>query len=98
MFSNLFESGFFVYKVKDKAKLTSLNYLLYISLIPSTLAIIGGGVSSYDLQILSLNSVTFIQSIDLIIVTIFSAIFGFWVTIRKQEDYEVTLAEIRGEN
>jgi uncharacterized protein YacL len=64
----------------------------YISLFPSIIAIIGGGIANYNLQTSTLSSIVFIQSIDVIIVTIFSAIFGFVVTVRKEEDYENNLA------
>lgn len=97
LFSNLFESGFFIYKVSNKKDLVPLNYIRYISLLPSVLAIIGGGIANYNLQTSSLSSIVFIQSIDVILVTIFSAIFGFFVTVRKEEDYENNLAEKRND-
>jgi hypothetical protein len=40
-----------------------------------------------------LNSIVFIQSIDLIIVTIFSTILSFVVTVRKADDYEKNIAD-----
>lgn len=92
LFSNLFESNFFIYKVSAKKDLVPLNYIRYVSLLPSVLAICGGGVANYNLQTSTLNSIVFIQSIDVILVTIFSAIFGFVVTVRKEEDYENNLA------
>jgi hypothetical protein len=97
LFSNLFESAFFVYKISDKLKLSPLNYIRYVSFLPSIIAIIGGGISSYDMQTLSLSSLVFIQSIDLIIVTVFSGIFSVLVTIRKPEEYETNLAEKRND-
>jgi hypothetical protein len=83
LFSNLFESGFFIYKVTAKKDLVPLNYIRYFSLLPSVLAVVGGGIANYNLQTSTLNSIVFIQSIDVILVTIFSAIFGFVVTVRK---------------
>lgn len=97
LFSNLYESTYFVYKVTDKLKLSPFNYVRYISLFPSLLAIVGGGISNYELQTSTLNSAVFIQSIDLIIVTVFSALFGFLVTMRKSEEYETNLAEKRND-
>ena len=47
LFSNLYESAYFVYKVTDKLKLSPFNYVRYISLFPSLLAIVGGGISNY---------------------------------------------------
>lgn len=92
LFSNLFESNFFIYKVSAKKDLVPLNYIRYISLLSSVLAICGGSIANYNLQTSTLNSIVFIQSIDAIIVTIFSAIFGIVVTVRKEEDYENNLA------
>ena len=34
----------------------------------------------------------FIQSIDMIIVTLLAAIAALWATVRKADDYEVSLA------
>lgn len=47
LFSNLFEAGYFIYKVEDKTKLTPLNYIRYVSLVASVLAIVGAATANY---------------------------------------------------
>ena len=88
LFSNLFEVIQFTYKVEDKLKLTPFNYCRYFSVISSLIAIAGAAIASYEQQPHKMGSLVFIQSIDLIIVTILSAIAAIWVTIRKSDDYE----------
>ncbi len=70
-----------------------MNYIRYFSIIPSLCAIVGAGIGNYAVQAYSLNSIVFIQSIDLIIVTIFSTILSFVVTVRKADDYEKNIAD-----
>jgi hypothetical protein len=64
-------------------KLTPLNYIRYASILPSLIAIIGAGIANFDYQALSLTSLVFIQSIDVIIVTILAAIAAIWATVRQ---------------
>lgn len=46
-------------------------------------AIVGAGMANYEVQTLTLGSLVFVQSIDLIIVTILAAIAGIWATVRN---------------
>lgn len=88
LFSNLFGSKFFKYKVSSLSKLTPLNVVRYCSLVPSILALAAGGVLNYGVQSLGTASVVFIQSIDSIVVTLLALVFAVWVTIRQPNDYE----------
>ena len=62
----------------------------YASIFASCLAIAGAAVAGYDTQAYKTNSATFMQSIDLIIVTIVSCIFSIAASKRNPEDYEHT--------
>ena len=95
LFSNLFEVRYFTFKVEDKLKMTPFNYIRYFSVIPSLIAITGASISSFEHQPSKMGSLVFIQSLDLIIVTILAAIVGLWVTVRKSEDYENVLADTK---
>lgn len=97
LFSNLFETQYFLYKVTQVNKFTPFNYVRYASIICTTTAIVGAGMANYEVQSLSLSSLAFIQSIDMILVTILAAILGIWATVRNSEQYEKTLAEKRNE-
>jgi len=87
LFSNLFEVDHCIYKVSIVNKLTPLNYMRYVSILASIIAIGGAAAAGYDTQSYKTNSVTFMQSIDLIIVTIVACIFSIVVTKRNAEDY-----------
>ena len=56
--------------------------------MPTIVAIVGAGIANYEVQTLKLSSFLFVQSIDLIIVTILAAITAIWATIRSEGDYE----------
>ena len=81
----------------DKVKLTPLNYIRYVSLVASILAIVGAAVANYENQTLSMDSFVFIQSIDLIIVTLLAAIASLWATARKADDYQNNISEKRND-
>lgn len=68
-----------------------------MSLICTVLSIAGAAMANYEVQTLELSSLAFIQSIDLIVVTLLSAIIGIWATVRKADLYETTLAEKRND-
>jgi hypothetical protein len=97
LYSNLFELSCLTYKVSLTNKLTPLNYIRYASLACSLLAIVGAAAANYQSQPLQLGSTVFIQSIDLIIVTLLAAIAGILATKRDPEQYEHTIAEKRNE-
>jgi hypothetical protein len=88
LFSNLFASKYHMYKVSNISIFTPLNVIRYVSALPSILAIVGASFINYEHQSIGLTSSLFIQSIDCIIVTIFSFIITIWVTNRKEQDYE----------
>jgi uncharacterized protein YacL len=69
-------------------KFTPINYVRYASLIPTVIAIVGAGIANYEVQTLKFSSFAFVQSIDLIVVTVLAAIAGIWVTIRNEDAYE----------
>lgn len=54
-------------------------------------------MANFEYQVLSMNSIVYIQSIDLIVVTLVSGILSFWVTTRKQDDYQKNIAEKKQE-
>jgi len=95
LFSNLFESTYFVYKVSDKIKFTPINYTRYASLLLSVIAVIGAGIANYERQTQSLSSLVYIQSVDLIIVTMISFLASIWCTIRKASDYENVISDVK---
>lgn len=97
LFSNLFETQYFLYKVTQVNKFTPLNYIRYFSLLPTLLAIVGAGMANYEVQTLSLSSLAFIQSIDLIVVTLLAAIIAIWSTVRQAEQYETSPADKRSD-
>ena len=88
LFSNLFQTSYLTYKVTQVNKFTPLNYIRYCSILPTVLAVVGAGMANYEVQTLTLSSLVFVQSIDLIIVTVLSAIAGLWATVRTPEQYE----------
>ena len=65
-----------------------LNYVLFCSTLPSTLAIAGGSLISYELQSYTTESSAFIAALDMILITLLGLIVSLWVTNRKNEDYE----------
>lgn len=87
LFSNLFEVNHCIFKISEVNKLTPLNYIRYISILASIIAIGGGAVAGYDTQSYNTNSITFMQSIDLVIVTVVACIFSIVVTKRNAEEY-----------
>ena len=86
-FSNFLGSRHFSYKLSTVNKLVPLNYLLYVSALPSVLAIVGASIVSYEFQTQGAGSSLFLASIDLIIVTLIGIITSIWVTNRKDTDY-----------
>ncbi len=82
-FSNFLGSRYFSYKLSTVNKLVPLNYLLYISVLPSVLAIVGASIISYEFQSQGVSSASFLASIDMIIVTLLGIITSIWVTNRN---------------
>jgi hypothetical protein len=70
-----------------------LNYLLFCSIIPSLLAIVGGCIISYELQNYNVESSAFIAALDMILLTVMGIIASLWVTNRKSEDYEKDITD-----
>ena len=83
LFCNIFQASYFLYKVTQVNIFTPLNYIRYVSIVPTILAVVGAGIANYEVQFLKLSSFMFVQSIDLIIVTLLAALAGIWVTIRN---------------
>ena len=54
-----------------------------MSIVPTIVVIVGAGIANYEVQTLKLTSFMFVQSIDLIIVTLLAAIAAIWATIRS---------------
>lgn len=87
LFSNFFETAHCIYKVTIVNKLTPLNYIRYASIFASIIAIAGAAIAGYDTQAYKSSSIIFMQSLDLIVVTVVSCIFSIVVTKRVPEDY-----------
>lgn len=83
LFSNFLLSRHFSYKLETVKKMEPLNYLLFCSIIPSLLAIVGGCIISYELQNFNIESSAFIAALDMILVTVLGIITSLWVTNRK---------------
>lgn len=83
LFSNFLSSRHFSYKVSTISKFLPINYILFSSILPSILAIVGGSIISYQLQAYGTKSASFIASIDSIIITVLGIIFSIWVANRK---------------
>lgn len=82
MFSNFIKSRHFSYKLNTVSNLVPLNYILFVSIIPSILAIIGGSIISYELQTYKTDSGSFIAAVDMIIVTVIGIVTAIWVSNR----------------
>ncbi len=65
--------------------LTPLNYIRYTSIVVSIIAIVGAAIAGYDTQSYNTNSFVFMESIDLIIVTIIGCIFAIVATKRNAD-------------
>ena len=86
LFSNLFEINHCIYKISGINKLTPINYIRYVSVVASIIAITGAAIAGYDTQTGSIHSMTFMESIDLIIVTIVACILST-VATKRNADY-----------
>jgi uncharacterized membrane protein YeaQ/YmgE (transglycosylase-associated protein family) len=71
-----------IYKISNINKLTPINYTRYISVVGSIVAIIGAAIAGYGSQSYNVRSMTFMESIDLIIVTIVGCIISLVATKR----------------
>ena len=82
IFCCLFNIQVFRGKVSMTSVFTPLNIIMYLSLLPSALAVGAASYACYQVQELLMTSVIFIESIDCIIVTILNLIFTLWATVR----------------
>jgi hypothetical protein len=83
VFSNMFSIRVLSNKVDSIKILNPFNILLFFSLFLSLLIIVTASLVSYSVQEYSLESATFIQSVDCIIVVVLNVIATVLVLRRK---------------
>ena len=60
-----------------------INIILYVSLITSLVAVAGGAIANFNVQTIGINNASYIQSLDLIIITLLNMVVTIWTTVRN---------------
>ena len=91
LFSGFFDCSFFGFKVSDLSKLSTQDHLRYFSIIPSVTAISCATLLTFSSIDKTISANIFNALVDTMIVTLSSAVLGYYATVRSEEDYVVKI-------